>query len=128
MAGNEAAPVTETVLATDTTAWHPRDGGLPNAERLLRGPGLNLVRISFRQGQILEEHRAPGPILVHCVVGTIDLDVTIATGKKTHHLESGTVLHIAGGCPHRLTARHDAVVHVVLHRNLPADPTADPAA
>ncbi|WP_024802689.1 hypothetical protein [Nocardia sp. BMG51109] len=109
---------TATSFATATTAWHPRDGAAPNAQRLLHGSGLTLVRISFRQGQILDEHRAPGPILVHGVSGTVDLEVTTDAGIETHHLVPGTVLHIAAGDPHRLTAREDAVVHVVLHRNV----------
>ena len=108
-----AAPV-----ATDTTAWIPRDGATPHAQRLLHGPGLTLVRISFREGQVLDEHRAPGPILIHCLSGAIDLDVTTATGKETRHLEPGTVLHIAGGDPHRLVALRDTVVHVTLQRNV----------
>ncbi|RDI55303.1 cupin domain-containing protein [Nocardia mexicana] len=110
--------MTSTLIATDTSAWQPRDGAAPNAQRLLRGDGLTLVRISFREGQVLEEHRAPGPILIHCLSGTIDLDVTTRAGNESHRLDAGTVIHIAGGDPHRLAARHDAVVHVVLQRNV----------
>ncbi|WP_280370002.1 cupin [Nocardia wallacei] len=109
---------TTTPIAVDTTTWHPRDGATPNAQRLLHGPGLTLVRISFRRGQILDEHRAPGPILIHCHSGTIDLDVITGTETESHHLHPGTALHIAAGTPHRLTAQQDAIVHVTLHRNV----------
>ncbi|WP_459547598.1 cupin domain-containing protein [Nocardia sp. X0981] len=109
---------TTTPIAVDTITWHPREGATPNAQRLLHGPGLTLVRISFRREQVLDEHRAPGPILVHCLSGTIDLDIIADTGTETHHLDAGTVLHIAAGVPHRLTAQADSVVHVTLHRNI----------
>lgn len=110
-----------TVLATDTTTWTPRDGATPQAQRLLHGPGLTLVRISFRPGQTLDDHRAPGPILVTCVSGTIDLTVTEGPDAGSHTLTDGTVLYIAPGDTHRLTAHTDAVVHVTLQRNTSTD-------
>ncbi|WP_067896511.1 cupin domain-containing protein [Nocardia vaccinii] len=107
-----------TPIAVDTAAWHPRDGAAPNAQRLLSGPGLTLVSFSFRQGQILDEHRAPGPILIHCLSGAIELDITTDTGTESHRLEPGTVVHVAARAPHRLAAQLDSVVHVTLHRNV----------
>ncbi|MFD4353666.1 XRE family transcriptional regulator [Nocardia sp. NPDC058518] len=109
---------TSTPIATGTTAWQPKDGDQPNAQRILHGPGITLVRISFRQGQVLEEHRAPGPILISCVSGVIDLDVTSGATTQAHRLEPGTTIYISGGDPHRLVAREDAVVHVTLQRNV----------
>ncbi|MFB7878374.1 MULTISPECIES: cupin domain-containing protein [unclassified Nocardia] len=105
-------------LVTDTTAWQPRDGELPNIQRLLAGPGITLVRLSFRQGQVLDEHRAPGPILISCVSGVIDLDVTAGGAVEAHRLEPGATIYLAAGDPHRLEARADAVVHLTLQRNL----------
>ncbi|MET7770528.1 cupin domain-containing protein [Nocardia sp. NPDC005366] len=110
-------------LAVDTAAWVPRDGEAPNAERLLRGNGLTLVRISFRHGQVLDDHRAPGPILIQCLSGAIDLEVTTEAGRQSHRLDAGSVIHVDANNPHRLRAIDDAVVHVVLHRNVAA-PTA----
>ncbi|MGV9411615.1 cupin domain-containing protein [Nocardia sp. NPDC003693] len=113
-----------TPTAHDTTAWVPRDGATPNPQRLLQGTGLTLVRISFRAGQVLAEHRAAGPIFITCVSGEIDLDVTAVSGTTSHVLEPGSVIHIEGGDPHELRARTDAVVQVVLHRNIRTDPPA----
>lgn len=104
-----------TTLVTDTTAWQPKDGPAPHAQRLLAGPGITLVRISFRQGQVLDDHRAPGPVLITCVSGEIDLDVA----GEAHHLEPGATIYLSGGVVHRLVARADAVVHVTLHRAVP---------
>ncbi|MFE3545751.1 cupin domain-containing protein [Nocardia sp. NPDC059177] len=109
-----------TTLVTDTTTWQPKDGDLPNIQRLLAGPGITLVRLSFRQGQILDEHRAPGPILISCVAGIIDLDVTSGAATESHRLAPGTTIYLAAGDPHRLEAREDAVVHLTLQRNVTA--------
>ncbi|TCJ97169.1 hypothetical protein [Nocardia alba] len=112
--------MTETAipLVDATTAWHPRDGIVPNAQRLLSGAGLTLVRISFRAGQILDDHRAGGPILIQCVSGAVDVDVTTDIEVRGHHLVEGSVLHIDANLVHRLTAELDTVVLVVLHRKL----------
>ncbi|MFF2087365.1 hypothetical protein ACFVVM_26625 [Nocardia sp. NPDC058176] len=106
-----------TTFATDTTTWHPKDGPTPHPQRLLSGPGLTLVRISFRQGQLLDEHRAPGPILITCVSGLIDLDITTPT-PESHLLEPHTTIYVPAGAPHRLLAREDTVIHVTLHRTV----------
>ncbi|MEU0539684.1 cupin [Nocardia sp. NPDC005978] len=105
-------------IVHDTTSWVPRDGATPNPQRLLHGTGLTLVRISFRAGQLLDEHRAVGPIFITCVSGVIDLDVTTAAGTTSHVLEPGSVIHIEPGDPHKLLARTDAVVQVVLQRDV----------
>ncbi|GAA0958205.1 hypothetical protein [Actinocorallia libanotica] len=114
------------IFVTDTTAWEPRDGDVPHIQRLLRGEGLTLIRLSFREGQVLDEHRAPGPILISGVSGAIDLDVITGSQTTRHLLEPGTTLHLDTGVLHRLTARADSVVHLTLHRAAapkPADPT-----
>ncbi|WP_278262673.1 cupin domain-containing protein [Nocardia sp. AG03] len=105
-------------LVTDTTTWQPKDGDLPNIQRLLAGPGITLVRLSFRAGQVLDEHRAPGPILISCVSGVIDLDVTAGGATEAHRLEPGATIYLAAGDPHRLEARADAVVHLTLQRDI----------
>lgn len=109
---------TSSPVATGATEWAPRDGAAPHAQRLLSGSGLTMVRISFRRGQILDDHRAPGPIFVQCVSGDIELDVDTPVGRETHRLAAGSVLHIDAGLMHRLTAVDDSVVQVVLHRNV----------
>lgn len=111
---------TTSPVATGTTDWAPRDGAAPHARRLLSGSGLTMVRISFRRGQILDDHRAPGPIFVQCLSGDIEVDVDTPTGRETHRLTAGSVLHIEAGLMHRLTAADDSVVQVVLHRNVSA--------
>ncbi|HLS76356.1 MAG TPA: cupin domain-containing protein [Nocardia sp.] len=108
----------QTPAANGTHEFQPGDGPGPSARRLLAGPGLTLVGFSFRAGQVLDEHKAPGPILVSCVSGRIDLEVTGGEAQGAHRLEPGSTVYIAGGDPHRLTALEDSVVHVTLHRNL----------
>ncbi|ROO86096.1 quercetin dioxygenase-like cupin family protein [Actinocorallia herbida] len=109
-------------VATETTAWQPRDGAVPHIRRQLGGDGLTLVRLCFRAGQILDEHRAPGPILISCVSGSLALDVIDGSGIEQYELAPGTVVHLGGGVPHRLAAHTDAVVHLTVHRNVPPDP------
>jgi len=115
---SEQATPTPTPIATGTGDFQPGDGPGPSARRLLAGPGLTLVGFSFRTGQLLDEHKAPGPILVSCVSGAIDLEITGGRTPGAYRLEPGSTIYIRGGDPHRLTALADSVVHVTLHRNL----------
>ncbi|MDO1512019.1 cupin domain-containing protein [Maribacter confluentis] len=70
------------------------------------------IRIALKKGQIMKEHKAPFPIIVHILTG----EITFGTGGKEYDLKQGDLLTLDGKVPHDLTARTDSVVHLTLSK------------
>lgn len=70
------------------------------------------IRILLKQGQIMKEHKAPYPIIVHVLDGEIDFGVQ---GKK-HLLKKGDIITLTGNIPHDLTARRDSIIRLTLSK------------
>lgn len=70
------------------------------------------LRILMKQGQVMKEHKAPFPIIVHLLAGEIDFGVegTIYT------LKQGAILTLPGTIPHDLTAKKDSIVRLTLSK------------
>lgn len=89
---------------------HPKDGDAPHIQKLETVEGATLIRLGFTAGQVMDEHRAPAPILVQGLVG----DITFSTADRTVNLVPGTVLHLGGGVVHKLVANTDSVALLTL--------------
>lgn len=70
------------------------------------------IRIVFKKGQIMKEHKTPFPIVVQVFRGTIDFRVH---GKK-ERLEAGSLISLEGEVPHDLTALEDSIVRLSLSK------------
>lgn len=70
------------------------------------------IRIVFKKGQKMKEHKTPYPIIVHVLSGEIDFG---CAGKSTI-LPTGSVLSLEGNVPHDLTAIVDSVVRLTLSK------------
>ena len=86
-----------------------------------KGPAINIlmetdtskeIRIVFKEGQVMKEHKTPFPIVVQVFKGCIDFGVQ---GKK-HHLEAGSLISLSGGVPHDLKALEDSIVRLSLSK------------
>jgi len=70
------------------------------------------IRIVFKQGQIMKEHKTPYPISVEMFEGKLDFGVE----NKILHLERGDLLALEGNVPHDLKAISDCVVRLTLSK------------
>lgn len=70
------------------------------------------IRIIMKNGQIMKEHKAPFPIAIHVLKGTIDLGVS---GTK-HTMTIGSIITLESNIPHDLTAKEDSVIRLTLSK------------
>ncbi|TAM69539.1 MAG: hypothetical protein EPN48_09295 [Microbacteriaceae bacterium] len=118
--------------------------GRVSSRRILKAAGARIVRLTLDAGQILTEHTAAVPILIHVLAGEVRID----TDGTTLDLPAGAVLHLDAQLPHSVEALtpahltltlldgHDAVrlghgrgtAHGTTHTQPPAvTPTGAPA-
>ena len=73
---------------------------------LLTGRGIELGRLSFREGEGAERHRHPQEQIVYVVRGRVEVEVD----GETAVLGPGDAFHAPPAVPHRLTAVQDSEV------------------
>lgn len=70
------------------------------------------IQILLKQGQLMKEHKAPSPIIVHILEGKIDFGVT----GTVHNLIKNDIITLETDVPHDLTAIEDSVVRLTLSK------------
>jgi len=71
---------------------------------LLRGSDVEVIRLVLPAGKAVEEHKAKGEIVVHCLEGC----VAFTALGKTQTLGPGKLLYLPTGVPHKVKAIEDA--------------------
>lgn len=81
---------------------------------LFKSQDLELIRLVLLAGKSLPPHRVPGEITVQCIEGSID----VTAEGRSHVLQAGQLLYLAGGMVHGVTALQDssALVTVALRK------------
>jgi quercetin dioxygenase-like cupin family protein len=70
------------------------------------------IRIAFKKGQMMKEHKTAYPIVIHLLEGSIEFG---AQGEK-HQLKKGDVLTLDGNISHDLFANEESVVRLTLSK------------
>ena len=70
------------------------------------------IRILLKRGQVMKEHKAPFPIIVHVLEG----EIAFGVDGESNLLKKGTIVTLQGNVPHDLTAREDSVIRLTLSK------------
>lgn len=70
------------------------------------------IRIAFKEGQIMKEHKTKFPITVMTMKGSIEFGV----GSEMVVLNEGDVIALEGNVMHELKATEESVVRLSLHK------------
>jgi quercetin dioxygenase-like cupin family protein len=71
---------------------------------LIRTSDVEVIRLIVPTGKEIQEHKAKGDIVVHCLEGT----VAFTFSGKTQNLRSGDLLFLGAGEPHSVKGIEDS--------------------
>jgi quercetin dioxygenase-like cupin family protein len=84
----------------------------PTIQVLMETESGKEIRIAFKEGQVMREHRTPFPIIVEIFEGAIDFGVN----GSIHNLKKGDLIALEGGIPHDLKALATSTVRLSLNK------------
>lgn len=68
---------------------------------LVKDGPLRVMLVGLKADHELHEHRAAGPVTIHCLEGAIEVEV----GGARHPLDAGMLLALDAGVAHSVTSR-----------------------
>jgi quercetin dioxygenase-like cupin family protein len=103
-----------TLVAQDGAALvraRPVEAKAVRSRRIFKGSGMSVTRLSLDGGQVMKEHAAPAPILIHVLTGHAVLDI----GTESVDLPTGSLIHLDAHLPHSVLAL--TATHLLLTRS-----------
>ena len=94
---------------TDNLQYHE---SRPTIQVLLDTDAGKEIRIAFKEGHVMKEHKTPFPIVVEVFEGAIDFGVN----GIVHNLKRGDLIALEGGVPHDLVALETSTVRLSLNK------------
>ena len=86
----------------------------PSIQILVETVTSKEIRILFREGQILREHRTPFPIVILIFKGAVNFGIQ---GERVT-LEEGDLIALETGMLHDLVARKESIIRLSLSRKM----------
>jgi quercetin dioxygenase-like cupin family protein len=77
---------------------------------LFKSADLEVMRLVLLAGKALPPHRVPGEITIHCIEGSLDIELDDVTVR----LEAGELLFLAGNAMHGVSALTDTSALVTI--------------
>ncbi len=71
------------------------------------------IRIAFKEGQVMKEHKTKFPITVMTLQGSIEFSI----GDMITILNTGDIIAVDGNIMHALKATQESVVRLSLHKS-----------
>ena len=84
----------------------------PAVQLILETEFSKEIRIVFKAGQLMKEHKAPLPIVVEVFQGEIEFGVN----QTVHHLIKGDLITVGASIAHDLNAITDSIVRLTLSK------------
>lgn len=84
----------------------------PIVKLILETPFSKEIRIAFKEGQLMKEHKTLFPIVVEIVDGEVDFGVK----GEIYNVKKGELLTLEGGVPHDLLAKKNSIVRLTLSK------------
>lgn len=84
----------------------------PAIKVLFNNAAVKEIRIVFKKGQEMMEHKTSYPIVVEIVDGRIDFGVS----GTMHRLDKGMLIALDADVPHNLVALSDSIVRLSLNK------------
>jgi len=89
----------------------------PAIDMLLESDFTKELRIVFRNGQTMQKHQTPFPIVVELIEGTLDFTIYDGdTAPEKLNLEKGDLISVQAGIPHDLSATSDCIARLTLSK------------
>lgn len=90
---------------------HYEDGHKPAIKIMIKTDLAKEIRILFRKGQEMKEHKAPYPIVVQILEGSIDF----GTDGQRYPLKKGMMIALPANQIHDLRAMEESMVRLSLN-------------
>lgn len=84
----------------------------PSIKVLVETSATKEIRIAMQSGQLMKEHKAPFPIIVQVIQGSIKFGVE----EKDLQLKCGDLIGLEANVPHDLLALEDSIVRLSLSK------------
>jgi len=82
---------------------------------LIHQDGISVLLFDFEPGGRLSNHSADGLVIIQAIAGMLE----VATSKATHTLPAGSLLVLAAGVVHDVSARHAGQMLLTVHLKRP---------
>lgn len=86
----------------------------PALQVIMNTPYVKEVRITFKKRQEMSSHKAPSPIVVQVLEGSIDFGVA---DNGRHTLSKGDMITLDANIVHDLVAQEDSIVRLSIHKS-----------